>query len=457
MTTPLSEALTLFGGPRPAELWGRSAQNRSERTRTVPLGESPGFPGGNPRTRARQRTGIRLRCSLELAEPRLSKRVLFGALPAGSTIARSQGSWLRQVEEHRDTFELRADALANLMAVAREVSRSADWRTLTARPTWDRLCDRTDLSRRTVARWLAWLREHGLLGLLESGTTARWRPRAASALTGNRAAVYLLAVPADATPQVGETKPVETTGTPSQLLTEGESKRARADGRESPLRGPDQPSRALSGPIPSLHQAPTNRGERLISAQTLQMRIPALRGLSDRHLRHLLRPWFVAGWTPADVLYALDHAPSQEAHTWTTAVRSPAGWLRHRLALWTNDAGAPLEALSRARARTHEQREQTRAAELLERQKRDELRQAEEAFARRVRILAGDSWPTLAAAVCRAHGLPSRHAGGRMVEALIVGKVRAHYGGNDRAEDGGRTNDMQLLGALAAVLEESTA
>ncbi|MGI8416282.1 MAG: hypothetical protein ACR2P2_08800, partial [Nakamurella sp.] len=52
-------------------------------------------------------------------------------------------------------------------------------------------------------------------------------------------------------------------------------------------------------------------------------------------MRHLLRPWLLAGWTVAELMHAFDHEPDGTERTWTTAVRSSGGWLLSRLQLWT--------------------------------------------------------------------------------------------------------------------------
>jgi len=61
----------------------------------------------------------------------------------------------------------------------------------TTAPTWEQLAEQTDSSQRTVCRWLAWLRDRGLLVVLETGSTPETRP-ATAALVGNRCAVYVL-------------------------------------------------------------------------------------------------------------------------------------------------------------------------------------------------------------------------------------------------------------------------
>lgn len=127
--------------------------------------------------------------------PSVSADVL-AVVPAGASVAGSQGAFLRAVEEHPDATLLRADAGEQLRAVAWVLASTASWTDLTARPTWLVLQERTGLSRASVARWLAWLRTRRLLGVVESGMTPRYAPMALAKDAPNRAALYVLCVPA---------------------------------------------------------------------------------------------------------------------------------------------------------------------------------------------------------------------------------------------------------------------
>jgi hypothetical protein len=82
------------------------------------------------------------------------------------------------------------------------------------------------------------------------------------------------------------------------------------------------------------------RAERLQFAERLRAETALAhdRRLSDRQLRHLLRPFIAAGWTIAGVLWGIDHVPDGNAHAfaWSspTDLRNPAGWLAWRLGHW---------------------------------------------------------------------------------------------------------------------------
>ena len=130
------------------------------------------------------------------ATQRAARVAAAAVVPVGAVVAGSQGAFLRAVGEHPDAALLRVDALEHVRAVAWVLASTASWSTLTTRPTWPVLMQRTGLSRASVARWLRWLRVRGLLGVVESGTTPRFAPMALAVDAANRAALYVLCVPA---------------------------------------------------------------------------------------------------------------------------------------------------------------------------------------------------------------------------------------------------------------------
>jgi hypothetical protein len=229
------------------------------------------------------------------------------------------------VDSHPAFASLRNDAHGNLMAVAWVLARFADWQSLTSRPTWQRLMDTAGLRRSTVAKYLRLLRDAGLLGIVESGTTPQFRSFL-HADDGNRASVYVLCIPA--------ASPVEETRTPSR-----------------------SPKESLSTP-PHAREQP---GENLAPTREVQRRAPVLSEISDRHLRSVLRPYWDAGWTVSDVLWCLDHRPSAELWPHTDAVRHVPGWVRSRLAAWAGRSSPSQHRAAQHRALLAEQAQ--RAAE----------------------------------------------------------------------------------------------
>jgi len=224
----------------------------------------------------------------------------------------------------------------------------------------------TGRRRSWLAARLAWLRERGLLAVVEHGSTPATRAGPLAGLAGNRAAVYLLTTPlprsVDSDEPAGETagEPVPEAGEPvpaaaveiiealpvEERWTPPESRRdsveplhARAGEEEGSLRSPGQkqaPKREGRAPA----RAGTARAGRCEAARALQQRVWAARALSAVHVAALVRVFLAAGWSVSDLVYATDHAPDGAAHWHTAPVHSPAGWLAARLGWWTDTAGA---------------------------------------------------------------------------------------------------------------------
>lgn len=322
------------------------------------------------------------------------------ALSEGVRRACSQIGWMADVREHPDLQLLRADAQAHLLLVAHLVALYANWTTYTSRPTWDALVRRSGLSRRTVARHLRWLRKHDLLVIVEQGTTADLSPGVLQCgpdgeKPRNIATVYLLTAPvrvrlvalshpedyglehihtgpvdeveaaawrhqdhADTAPDPAQTRqeppgdqPVDISGTPTPSV--GGKKpltRARLDPSGAGLRPALQepsPMRRLPGgtepeePTWNLGSTPAGRKDRLAAAAALQQALPVLARISAAHVAHLLREYFLAGWSAADVLAATSRRPDGTSWSHEHAVRHVPGWLRHRLAPWRANPGDP--------------------------------------------------------------------------------------------------------------------
>ena len=74
------------------------------------------------------------------------------------------------------------------------------------------------------------------------------------------------------------------------------------------------------------------------------------RRLSAEYLRHLYRPSWLAGWLLRDILWAIDHEPGGREYGYSAEVRSPAWWVRSRLAEWLGPDGAPISSRSQRMA-----------------------------------------------------------------------------------------------------------
>jgi hypothetical protein len=348
---------------------------------------------------------------------------VLAALPAGSAPARSQAAFVRAVAEHSDTVALRAHARENLTRLAWVLSSMASWESLTVRPTWPVLQARTGLSRRSVARWLAWLRARGLLGIVESGTTPRFVPMALAVGTGNRASVYVLCVPQTVPPEPRRGSGTQETGTPTLLGLEVKNPYSRARANQRPADPPNQRkerkerSKEMERPGWPRTQIARTKTDRLALAETLQAHALALRPLSARALRSLLRPWIARpelGWTLAWLLHALDRTPGGSPYTYTAPVRAPAGWLRHRLSAWIDRHGQPLPSPAIAAAAADQARRAEQARRQVARANRDVQAAADHAFGQLIRDIAGERYPTLVQAIL------AQHAGGRLMPAAAA-------------------------------------
>lgn len=402
--------------------------------------------------------------------PTLSPAVVT-AVPPGAVVAGSQGAFLRAVDEHPGAAVLRVDALEHLRSVAWVVASMASWADLTARPTWPVLMERTGLSRASVARWLAWLRHRGLLGVVESGTTPRFAPMALAQDAGNRAALYVLCVPEtvvvadeeDVT-EVELRSSVEENETPTFLLLSSKknpypgARASLAAARPAgPLRGREERSDKPGRPTWPRTAVARSRSDRLALAERLRSSAPALRPLSAPALRSLLRPWVERpelGWTVAWLLHAIDTTPAGEARTWTSDVRAPAGWLRFRLSAWLDEHGQPRPSPGVQQAAAQSAQRAAAAQDQAERAEQARRRADELEFGQLVREVAGDRYPALVAAVLAAS------PGGRLMpavaaEALARHAVREQLAGGRCPDTVGTTADRNAVAtAIRAILAE---
>ncbi|MFD8529505.1 hypothetical protein ACFV0L_18995 [Streptosporangium canum] len=288
--------------------------------------------------------------------------------------APSQQDFLRAVKEHPDALALRCHAYRNLSEVAAKLADWADWTTMTTRPTEQRIADDLDLALSTVKRWIRWLRVRGFLGVVEEGTTVRFRKGTRRGLDddglGNRAAVWVLCAP---TPELDEHD-----ARTDKTTTEPPSCTSRRGVQEGPTHAREERSSSRRrNRISTTDEAAATPGTRkhaLQVAQKIHDESTTLRRLSPWYIRHLIRVFVAAGWSAADVLHALDHQQDGSAWTYTwqsrDEIRNVPGWVRFRLAAWLDEHGQPVPsksqrlevAAARLRAEQRAWREQFEAA-----------------------------------------------------------------------------------------------
>lgn len=292
--------------------------------------------------------------------------------------------------------------------------------------TWPVLAEELGVSTRTIASYLAWMRDNGLLLTEVHGTTVRYRPGTMYGTRddgrGNEAAQYRLTIPTgilegdlehdtldadqDEIPWPVETVATRPHLTPVPSISAGDSP---GDKTFTPafvvaLEGESLPyarahAREETSKIWRRTIHPNRQAEMLAACERLRSDNLTLRALSARDLRSLLRPLFKAGATPADVEYVLNVRPDGEG--WgnvdpsspilplppAARARTLRARLRHRLALWLGPEGDFTGELpSHAEARAAKARARSREAlpGSARRQTADDVRAAVESCARGV-------------------------------------------------------------------------
>ena len=180
------------------------------------------------------------------------------------------------------------------------------------------------------------LEDRGFLGLVAQGWTSALRAAVLDDQTGT-SAVFVLTVPRRKQRLRSDKEPPRVnrplTGSRREPDIAPRAREARTEVKDGnpevkgeKARAPHgQPVLPPAGAAP-LAAIPENRTEALAAAQAMQERARLLRRVSAEHLRHLARPFFAAGWSPRDLLHAIDHEPGGRQHAYTSGVRSPAGW-----------------------------------------------------------------------------------------------------------------------------------
>ncbi|MGM7778990.1 hypothetical protein ACSVHC_23635 [Arthrobacter sp. KNU-44] len=288
---------------------------------------------------------------------------------------------------------------ATIVAVLRALIERTDYDTMTTRPGWEALITATGTSRTTVARVLRLLVAWGIIGRVAGGRQAKYAAAGPDGERVNEAAVYVLCAPSPLAL-------VNKVGTPPALggshLKEKELTHARAQGRSSqndvaPPRlipaGAANGAPAAQVPWrPELqwptHRTPKRHVQRVAAASEIRYRSFPLRCMTPKDIASSCRDFFLAGWTVADILHALDWRP--DGTLWphngapdTKDAWRMRGWLRHRLSAWRTEAGEPL--------RSRDQQAAARVAALRREQEAERRRMLERQAERAARLDAGDS------------------------------------------------------------------
>jgi hypothetical protein len=325
--------------------------------------------------------------------------VVLAAVPDGMVRA-AHGRQTRTALLRHEQFAVRnRNGQATIVAVLDALIERADYESMTSRPGWAALIEATGMSRTTVARVLRLLAAWGLIGRVAAGRQAKYAAAGPDGERINEAAVYVLCAPSPLAL-------VYKVGTPPALggshLKKKELTHTRAQGKSfhedvAPPR--TIPAGAASGApaaqVPwrpelqwPLHRTPNRRIQHLAAASEVRYRSFPLRCMTPKDVANSCRDFFLAGWTVADILHAMDWRP--DGTLWphsgapdTKDARRMRGWLRHRLSAWRTTAGEPL--------RSRDQQEAARAAALRREQETERRRILERHTERAARLDAGES------------------------------------------------------------------
>ncbi|TMR90498.1 hypothetical protein EJK15_54935 [Nonomuraea basaltis] len=317
--------------------------------------------GGTPRVTWRRGTAV---SDLpDLIGP-LSPALIRASVPRRMRRSPDQRTFLRELKQDADVLALRSDGYAHLMLICTLIAWRMNWETKCSRPTIAWLVERSGLSKPTVKRWVRWLRERGWLGVVEQGSTCRYRKGTMAGLVddglGHRAAVWVLCVPRpirDPRDQLRDQGPCKAADQPEQISEPPSRSLRRRELDPTRTREERSPARRVKpriSPQWGLHQTPRTKRDRLAMCERLRRESPVLGLMTPWYLRWLLKPFIDAGATASDVLHALDvrEDDSRWSYTWRSRdeIRHPAGWVRHRLSAWLGPDGRVLPLPSHRRA-----------------------------------------------------------------------------------------------------------
>lgn len=244
----------------------------------------------------------------------VSRAEIARAVPSGSRRARSQGEWLRAVHEAIALERPRPDFADRVLEAARVLARYASWTDRTTRPGRELICKLTGLPvcawKRVRRRLEAW----GLLRTVREGTT----PEFASHLhhdDPNQAPVWVLLVPRRKQMTAQLRDPDRRSAPPPQSARTVGKVPARGAERQTRSRPPSGRAQPGSAAAPGGATAPCGAG--VADAMARVLRRAGGKTITDGWCAWLARPFAAAGYSAADLAWAIDHDPAGVQHRWT--------------------------------------------------------------------------------------------------------------------------------------------
>lgn len=325
--------------------------------------------------------------------------VVLAAVPKGSVRAAHGRQSMAALLHHESFAACNRNGQATIVAVLRTLIERTDYDTMTARPGWQALIEATGTSRTTVARVLRLLVAWGVIGRVAAGRQAKYAAAGPDGERINEAAVYVLCTPSPLTL-------VHKVGTPPALggshlkRKELTHTRARETSSQNDVASPrliveGGASAAPAAQVPwrpeiqwPTHRTTNRRIQRLAAAAEIRNRSFPLRSMTTKDVASSCRDFFLAGWTVADVLHALDWMPDGTPWPHSGAPETKdawrlRGWMRHRLGAWHTEAGEPL--------RSRDQQAAARHADQLRQSEAERRRVLERQAERAAQLSQGDS------------------------------------------------------------------
>ena len=320
---------------------------------------------------------------------------IAGKAPEGYIPCDKAEVWLSQVELAAAESSRRADCRENLMKVARALLTFRNGTLPTASPDWEQLPARAGVGRSTWNRARKWMLANNLLSHIAWGREEGFKPaylKGKEGEEGNDRAVYGFLVPApepQPAPVATDVSGTITVNSRSELThaRAGASERAHIAFASLRLttRGGSAALRRLlvnrKDPLPSrsetakrlLSGRPSRESQALFAASVIRELPNPLARLSPQHLASILRQAkiFEADWTVNDVLYALSARPEDGEWRHSDQVKDPGGWVKFRLAAWSDPHGWPVKSKGQ-RERETQQRNAELAQLAAEQRRRDE-------------------------------------------------------------------------------------